>query len=100
MAKSLALLVLLALTSLAQKPNWTGPYKPCLDNAEVKKTGHMNVGVRYDISDRFRCELCSGQVDGVEINADHSEQSFQRAAAPGRIDHFVRALIPAVPAVV
>jgi transposase-like protein len=33
----------------------------------------------------------------VEINADHPEQSFQRAAAPGRIDHFMRALVPAVP---
>jgi hypothetical protein len=48
----------------------------------------------------FRCELCGGQVDRVEINADHPEQSFQRAAAPGRIDHFMRALVPAVPAVV
>jgi hypothetical protein len=48
----------------------------------------------------FRCELCGGQVDRVEINADHREQSFQRAAAPGRIDHFMRALVPAVPAFV
>jgi hypothetical protein len=37
----------------------------------------------------FRCELCGGQVGSVEFDADHPEQSFQRAAAPGRIDRFM-----------
>ena len=49
--KSLALLALLAFSSSVQQANWTGPYKPCLNSAELKKIGHMSVGVRYDISD-------------------------------------------------
>jgi hypothetical protein len=46
------LLPLLAISSWAQEANWTGPYKPCLNSGELKKTGHMTVGVRYDITDR------------------------------------------------
>jgi hypothetical protein len=52
MTKPLALLALLAFSCLAQQPNWAGPYKPCLNNAELKKAGHMTIGVRYDIADR------------------------------------------------
>ena len=35
----------------SQGANWTGPYRPCLNSNELQKTGHMRVGVRYDISD-------------------------------------------------
>src|SRR5438270_13441005 len=49
-SKSLALLLLLPFASLAQQTNWTGPYKPCLNSAEL--TGQMSIGVRYDVSDR------------------------------------------------
>jgi hypothetical protein len=52
-SKSLALLLLLPFASLAQQTNWTGPYKPCLNNTELRKTGHMSIGVRYDVSDRL-----------------------------------------------
>jgi hypothetical protein len=51
-AKSLALLALLPFASLAQQANWTGHYRPCLNSAELRKTGHMRIGVRYGISDR------------------------------------------------
>ena len=53
MPGSLTLLALFALPALTQQANWTGPYQPCLNSAELKKTGHMRIGVRYDISDRF-----------------------------------------------
>ena len=52
MARLLALFVLLAVSSVAQQANWTGPYEPCLNSAELMKTGHMSIGVRYDVSDR------------------------------------------------
>ena len=51
-SKSLALLLLLPFASLARQTNWTGPYNPCLNSADLKKTGHMSLGVRYDIPDR------------------------------------------------
>ena len=39
----LTLLAFFVLTSLAQpgKANWTGPYQPCLNSAELKSTGDM-----------------------------------------------------------
>jgi hypothetical protein len=84
MAKSLALPVLFALTSLAQQPNWTGPYKPCLDSAELKKTKHMNIGVRYDISDRLVIRQFHRAFDfwAKVLDADfHDEQSTSCAMA-------------------
>jgi hypothetical protein len=50
---SIALLPLLPFASLAQQANWTGPYAPCLNSRELSKTGHMSVGIRYDVSDRL-----------------------------------------------
>src|SRR3979411_2312444 len=41
----------------------------------------------------FRCELRGGHAGRVEVDADHCNQSFQRAATPGRIDHFMRAVV-------
>jgi hypothetical protein len=41
----------LTATCLAQQVNWTGPYRPCDNSAELTRTGHLNIGVRYDISD-------------------------------------------------
>lgn len=52
MTKLLTVLALLALSCSAQQPNWEGLYKPCLNNDELRKTGHLAVGVRYDISNR------------------------------------------------
>jgi len=46
------LLPLAAYSAIAEPSNWTGPYKPCLNSAELRKTGHMTIGVRYDVSDR------------------------------------------------
>jgi hypothetical protein len=43
----------LALAPRAEQPNWTAPYKRCLNDAGLTKTGHITVGVRYDISDRI-----------------------------------------------
>lgn len=51
MGKLVSLLALVAVPLLAQDVNWTGPYRPCLNSAELKKTGHLSVGVRYDVSD-------------------------------------------------
>jgi len=50
-SRTLALLAVFAMPQLAQEANWTGPYKPCINSSELKKTGHMSLGVRYDISD-------------------------------------------------
>ena len=35
----------------AQPVNWMGPYEPCRNSAELKGTGHLHIGVRYDVSD-------------------------------------------------
>jgi hypothetical protein len=40
-----------AATCLAQPVNWTAAYLPCRNSAELKRTGHLNIGVRYDIAD-------------------------------------------------
>lgn len=50
MIRSLSLLVFLASAAWAQSANWTGPFKPCLNSSELEKTGHMSIGVRYDLS--------------------------------------------------
>jgi hypothetical protein len=51
MTKLVTLLALVVLPSLAQQANWTGSYQPCLNTAELKKTRHMIIGVRYDVAD-------------------------------------------------
>ena len=51
MTKFLTLLALFVLPSFAQQANWTGPYHPCSNSAELKKSGHMSIGVRYDVAD-------------------------------------------------
>lgn len=43
------LFVISVLPSFAQA-NWTGPYSACMNSKELTKTGHMRVGVRYDLS--------------------------------------------------
>ena len=47
------LIAFCAVQCLAQQANWTGSYQPCLNSAELNRTGPLKVGVRYDISDRF-----------------------------------------------
>lgn len=47
------LLLVLDLTCVAQSANWTGPYEPCRNSAELKRLAHLRIGVRYDISDRL-----------------------------------------------
>ena len=47
------LLFALALPCVAQSANWTGPYEPCRNSAELKRSGHLRIGVRYDISDQL-----------------------------------------------
>jgi hypothetical protein len=32
----------------SQRTNWSGPYRPCLKSAELLKTGHMDIGVRFE----------------------------------------------------
>ena len=84
MTKSLALLALLPMASWAQELNWTGPYRPCLNSAELRKTGHMTVGVRYDISDRVVTEQFQRAFDfwANLLDADfHKEQSTSCAIA-------------------
>jgi hypothetical protein len=49
----LSLVALFASVASAQRVNWTGPYEPCLNSSELNKTGHMAIGVRYDVSDRI-----------------------------------------------
>jgi len=49
---------------------------------------------------RVRWELLRREVGRVEFDADHPEQSFQRTAAPGRSDRFMRALVSSIPIVV
>lgn len=45
----LFLAILLAAPCLASpRVNWTGPYRPCLHKSELLKTGHLEVGVRFD----------------------------------------------------
>ena len=45
------LLLVFSFSAAAQSVNWTGPYQPCRNSAELKSTGHLHVGVRYDILD-------------------------------------------------
>jgi Matrixin len=108
--KSLALLALLPFASLAQQANWTGPYRPCLNSAELLKTGHMRIGVRYDISDRvviqqfhhafdFWAKLLDADfhddqstscavaiVDGTKALLPHNRAIVARAQLPDRLD--------------
>lgn len=41
-----------ASVPFALQSNWVGPYRPCLNSAELKTTEHMSIGVRYDVSNR------------------------------------------------
>ena len=51
MLRAVILFTLLALSALAgPKANWSGPYQPCLNSSEFLKSGHMDLGVRYDTS--------------------------------------------------
>jgi hypothetical protein len=84
MAKFFSLLALFAIPSLAQHANWTGPYQPCLNSAELKKTGHMSIGVRYDISDRHVIQQFHQAFDFWSRLLDvefHDEQSIFCAVA-------------------
>jgi hypothetical protein len=49
----LLLLFGLGLCCFAQSANWTGPYELCRNSGELKHSGHLRIGVRYDISDRL-----------------------------------------------
>jgi hypothetical protein len=51
MLRAALLSTLLALSALAgPKANWSGPYQPCLNSTEFLKSGHMDLGVRFDSS--------------------------------------------------
>jgi hypothetical protein len=56
MLKLCGLFLIWALPLLARHANWTGPYSPCLNSNELRKTGHMRLGVRYDISNAIIVE--------------------------------------------
>ena len=82
--KSLALLLLLLFASLGQQTNWTGPYKPCVNSIELRKAGHMSIGVRYDISDRVVIQQFHRAFDfwAKLLDADfHDDQSTSCAIA-------------------
>jgi hypothetical protein len=84
MTRFLSLFALFVASSLARQANWTGPYRPCLNSAELKKTGHMRVGVRYDISDRFTIQQFHRAFDFWSKLLDvefYDEQSTSCAAA-------------------
>ena len=51
MSTALLLLLGLAVQHSATPANWTGPYEPCRNSPELRKTGRMSIGVRYDIPD-------------------------------------------------
>ena len=42
---------MVAVSCGAQSANWTGAYKPCRNSAELKRSGYLHIGVRYDIAD-------------------------------------------------
>jgi hypothetical protein len=78
------LVALIPVSSFAQRGNWAGPYRPCLNSAELKKAGHMSIGVRYDVSDRVTIEQFQHAFDFWErlLDADfHQEQSTSCAIA-------------------
>jgi hypothetical protein len=82
--KSLALLLLLPFASLGQQANWTGPYRPCLNSIELRKAGHMSIGVRYDISDPVIIQQFHRAIDfwAKLLDADfHDDQSTSCAIA-------------------
>ena len=66
----------------------------------VAQGGDWGAGTTTALAQRFRCELRGQQTGRVEVHADHSKQSFQGAPAPGRSDHFMRALVSPISAVV
>jgi Matrixin len=82
--KSVALLLFLPFASLGQQTNWTGPYGPCLNSIELTKTGHMTIGVRYDISDRVVIQQFHRAFEfwATLLDADfHDDQSTSCAIA-------------------
>ncbi|HTU48527.1 MAG TPA: matrixin family metalloprotease [Bryobacteraceae bacterium] len=84
MAKSIALLILLPLVSLAQPSNWQGLYAPCLNSAELKKSWHMSIGIKYEICDQVVGQQFRRAFDfwAKVLDADfHEEQSTSCAIA-------------------
>ena len=82
--KPFALLLFVPFASLAQQTNWTGPYKPCLNSTELRKTEHMSLGIRYDISDRIVIQQFHRAFNSWAklLDADfHDEQSTSCAIA-------------------
>jgi hypothetical protein len=51
-SRSFALFLLLPSRPSLNKPIGPGPYKLRLNSTELRKTGYMSIGVRYDLSDR------------------------------------------------
>lgn len=51
MLRALVLLVCAVVSAVAApRANWSGPYQTCSNHAELLKTGHMDLGVRFDTS--------------------------------------------------
>jgi catechol 2,3-dioxygenase-like lactoylglutathione lyase family enzyme len=51
MLKAVVLFACVVASALAgPRANWSGPYQPCSNRAELTKSGHMDIGVRYDTS--------------------------------------------------
>lgn len=53
--------ILFALAAVAScyaspRVNWTGPYRPCFHKAELLKSGHMEIGVRFDTANPVSAE--------------------------------------------
>jgi hypothetical protein len=51
MFRTACLLLLPAFVVAGPNSNWTGPYRPCINHAEVLRRDHMNIGVRFDATD-------------------------------------------------
>lgn len=58
--------------------NWTGPYRPCLHSSELLKTGHLDIGVRFDTANRASADALRRALrfwaDVLDISF-HDEQS-------------------------
>lgn len=50
-ARSVLLAAVCVFSLMGAEANWTGPSQPCMNAAEIKKHGHMNIGVRFEIQD-------------------------------------------------
>ncbi len=88
MLRAALLFTLLALSALAgPKANWSGPYQPCLNSTEFLKSGHMDLGVRFDTSSPVAADALRRALKfwSTVIDMDFHEDS-SRACALALVD--------------